>query len=112
MTRFFRPAIALVAVSAFAPRSFAEDRITEMERVELVRNLTAEYATTKETLPRAKKPLDFDASGKYDQPKWATLIRENGPAARLGDKIQITKVTIERDKDKKKKTTDKDKDNK
>ena len=93
MTRYFRPAVALFALSAFA----AEDRITEMERVELVRNLTAEYATTKETLPRSKKPLQFESTGKYDQPKWAALIRENGPAARLGDKIQITKVTIERE---------------
>jgi len=92
MTRFFHPAIALLAVTAFA-----EDRITEMERVELVRNLTAEYATAKETLPRSKKPLDFEASGKYDQPKWVTLIRENGPAARLGDQVKITKVTIEKE---------------
>jgi hypothetical protein len=94
MTRFFRPAVALLAISGFA----AEDRITEMERVELVRNLTAEYATTKETLPRAKKPLEFDATGKYDQPRWVTLIRENGPAARMGDQVQITKVTIEKER--------------
>ena len=93
MTRYFRTAFALSALTALA----AEDRITEMERVELVRNLTAEYATAKETLPRARKPLELDAGGKYDQSKWAALIRENGPAARLGDQIQITKVTIEKE---------------
>ena len=94
MTRFFGPVVAFLVLTASA----AEDRITEMERVELVRNLTAEYATAKETLPRAKRPLELDANGKYDQPKWVALIRENGPAARLGDQVQITKVTIERER--------------
>jgi hypothetical protein len=93
MTAFLRPSLALIALTALA----AEDRITEMQRVELVRNLTAEYATAKETLPRAKKPLQLDINGKYDQSKWVTLIRENGPAARMGDKVQITKVTIDRE---------------
>jgi hypothetical protein len=85
---------ALLAVPAFS----SQDRLTDTEKIELVRNLTAEYAITKETLPRSKKPLDFDASGKYDQPKWAALIRDNGPAARLGDQVQITKLVIEKER--------------
>jgi hypothetical protein len=95
MTRF--PAFPL-AVLLVVPAYSATDKITEMERVELVRNLTAEYATLKESLPRTKKPLEYGADGKYDQGKWAALIRENGPAARLGDQIQITKITIENER--------------
>ncbi len=85
---------ALLAVPAFP----SQDRLTDTEKIELVRNLTAEYATTKETLPRSKKPLDFDISGKYDQAKWAALVRDNGPAARLGDQVQITKLVIEKER--------------
>ncbi len=90
MIRPLFPALFLVATFPAFPSS----KLTEEERVDLVRNLTAEYAVLKETLPRSKKPLEFDSTGKYDQTKWAALIRENGPAARLGDKVQITKVTI------------------
>lgn len=88
----------LSAVFALPALPSEKDRLTDANRIDLVRNLTAEYAVTKETLPRSKKPLDFDVSGKYDQAKWAALIRENGPAARLGDQVQITKVTIEKDR--------------
>ncbi len=94
------PILTLVLASAvsLAMPAYASDGLTEEQRIDLVRNLTSEYATLKESLPRSKKPLDFDASGKYDQAKWAAIIRQNGPAGRLGDQIQITKVTIERER--------------
>jgi hypothetical protein len=94
MKRLLIPALAL----ALASPLLCDDKLTEQERVELVRNLTAEYATLKETLPRTKKPIELGIDGKYDQAKWAALIRENGPAARLGDQVQITKVTIEHER--------------
>ncbi len=94
MTRFLVSALAIV----LALPCMGASQLTDAERVDLVRNLTAEYATLKETLPRSKKPLDLDFTGKYDQAKWAALIRENGPAARLGDQVQITKVTIEKER--------------
>ncbi len=71
------------------------DRLTDSDRIEIVRGLTAEYATAKIILPRCKKPLAFQSSGKYDKAAWAEAGRELGPAARAGDLIQITKVTIE-----------------
>lgn len=74
------------------------DKLTYDDRVELVRGLTAEYATVKDFLPRSKKPLEFESTGKYDQKHWAEIGRTFGPAARVGDLVQITKVTIEDDK--------------
>lgn len=94
MNRLLIPALALV----LSAPAFSADGLTEQERVELVRNLTAEYATLKETLPRTKKPLELESTGKYDQARWAALVRENGPAGRLGDQVQITKVTLERER--------------
>jgi hypothetical protein len=78
--------------------SQAEDKLGFDDRVEIVRGLTAEYATLKAYLPRSKKPLAFESTGKYDAKEWEEAGKQLGPAARTGDLIQITKVTLEHDK--------------
>ena len=70
----------------------------EDQRIEIIRGLSAEYATVKSFLPRSKKPLDFDASsGTWDKEKWDQAGKELGPAARVGDLIQVTKISIDKD---------------
>lgn len=77
----------------------AEDvKLGPEERVLLIRGLTAEYATVKAFLPRSRKALSFESNGTYDKKQWETVGREYGPAARLGDLVQITKLDIESDK--------------
>jgi hypothetical protein len=73
------------------------DKLTEDERIGLVRELTAEYANAKVAIPRSKKPLEFNADGTYDHMAWHDGALTMGQAARLGDKVQITKVTLEGD---------------
>ena len=81
------------------PPSFAADqKLTDDDKIEILRGLTAEYATVKTYLPRSKKPLEFNSSGKWDKEKWQAVGRELGPAARVGDLVQITKVGIENDR--------------
>lgn len=75
-----------------------DGKLTFEDRVELVRGLTAEYATAKAFLPRSKKPLPFPTDGSYDKKHWEQVGREFGPAARVGDLIQITKVKLEGDR--------------
>ena len=58
----------------------------------------AEFAKSKVTLPRAKKPLVFKSDGQYDRDAWQKDLLEFGPAARVGDEIQITRVLIEEKK--------------
>lgn len=78
---------------------FGEDhKLTDDDKIEILRGLTAEYATVKTYLPRSKKPLEFDSHGNWDKDKWQKAGRELGPAARVGDQVQVTKVTIEDDK--------------
>ena len=62
------------------------------QRQELIRGLTAEYGTAKVLIPRSKKPLEVTPQGAYDQDEWSNAMNEFGPAARLGDMIQITRV--------------------
>jgi hypothetical protein len=94
MTRL--PACALLL--AIAGTSAAKEKLTEGERIELIRGLSFEYATVKDFLPRSKKPLEFEADGTWDKNRWAAIGREMGPAARVGDLVQITKVTLENDR--------------
>jgi hypothetical protein len=74
------------------------DKLTEAQRIELVRGLTAEYATVKAPLPRSKKALEFPSDGHYDKQAWDAAGKELGPAARVGDLVQVTKIDIEGDR--------------
>ncbi len=82
---------------ALSPSLWA-DKLSFDERVEIERGLTAEYATARVILPHAKKPLVIHSDGNYDKAEWQDALRETGPAARLGDQIQITNVKIESNK--------------
>ena len=76
--------------------AWAQDRdLTSEERVELIRGLTAEYATAKAAIPRSKNPLPLTTKGVIDEKRWTDAGRENGPAAKNGDLVQITKVTLD-----------------
>ena len=90
--------IFLLAVSLNADSPKEPTKLNFDQRVEIVRGLMAEYATVKTFLPRSKKPLAMDGTGKYDKKKWDEIGREFGPAARVGDLVQITKVTLEDEK--------------
>lgn len=67
------------------------------QRVELVRGLSSEFATAKIMLPRSRKALPFEENGTWDQKKWQDAIRKDGPAARPGDMVQVTKVDVDDD---------------
>jgi hypothetical protein len=100
-----RSGIALLACCLVAPLLHAgvipvKDKLTEDEKLEILRDLTAEYAKAKTYLPRSSKPLEFDATtGTWDQSRWQFLAQQNGgPAAREGDQIKITHVRFDGDK--------------
>jgi hypothetical protein len=74
------------------------DKLSVDERLEIERGLTAEYAKSRIILPRSKKALVFHSNGQFDKSAWDDALREGGPAARLGDEVQITRVRIESNK--------------
>lgn len=76
----------------------AADRLTDDEKIELLRGLSAEFATVKVPLARTKKPLEFYPEGTFDPGYWEKTFKAYGPAARAGEIIQITKVTFETDR--------------
>ena len=90
--------IAAFAILTVAPALGAADKLTVQDRIELARGLDFEYATVKVLLPHSRKPLEFNADGSWDKAAWAAVATTAGPAAREGDLVQITKVTIEADR--------------
>ena len=74
------------------------DKLTVQDKIELVRGLTAEYATVKQFLPRSKKALPFESDGTFDRKVWEEASHQYGPAGRVGDLVQVTKVIIDPDK--------------
>lgn len=87
-------ALALAAASLHADTK----KLSQEQRRELIRGLTAEWATAKIVLPVSKKPLPFDSLGGWDEEAWKAENYKNGPAARPGDMVQITKVEVDDDK--------------
>ena len=74
------------------------DKLTDDEKISLVRDLDAEYAKARTLIPRSKKPLSVNADGTWDKAEWQKTGQSMGAAARLGDQVQITKVSLEGDK--------------
>ena len=97
--RWFRTTLratwAAVSLLPVCAGTAAAGKLTFEERTEIIRGMTAEYGTVKVALPRSKKPLELTKTAGYDKQKWADAMQENGPAARVGDMVQITKVDIE-----------------
>ncbi len=73
-------------------------RISDEEKVELMRGLSSEYATVKAYLPRSKKALKYHSDGKRDKTEWREAGDEYGLAGKVGDSVQVTKVEFESDR--------------
>ena len=87
-------AICLAAVAIPAVQAKTET-LTATQRTELIRNLNAEFGTAKIQIPRSKKPLVLRPNGQYDFNQWSEAMTKFGPAARVGDLVQITAIRFE-----------------
>jgi hypothetical protein len=87
----------LLAFLAVVSLNADQKKLTLDQRVEIMRGLTAEYATCKVLVPRSKKALDFAADGTYDKQKWDEAGKLLGPAGRVGDLVQVTHVEIDKE---------------
>jgi hypothetical protein len=97
--------IPLRALAAFLAVAFLGDaslqgdtkKLSQDQHVELIRGLSSEYATAKIMLPRSRKALPFEENGTWDKKKWEEALQKDGPAARAGDMMQVTKVDVDDD---------------
>jgi hypothetical protein len=94
--RFVLSLSLLAAMPLFAGEK--PERISEEQRALLIRDFVAEFGTAKLLIPRSKDPLEISRDGAHDKEVWKAAMEKNGPAARLGDLIQITKVEFKGNK--------------
>lgn len=80
------------------PATAEKKKLTEEERLILIRGLMAETAKAKVMIPRSKKPLAVDEKGDWDKGVWESASKEFGPAARVGELVTVTKVEIKDDR--------------
>ncbi len=93
-----RLALVLI-VSMASPRLHADSKkLTQDQRIEILRGLSSEYAKIKVLLPRSKKVLEFSNDGTWDHDVWQAAFKQFGPAGRVGDLIQVTHVEIDKDR--------------
>jgi hypothetical protein len=92
--------LALVLIFSVAVTRLHADskKLTEDQRIEILRGLSAEYAKVKVLLPRSKKVLEFASDGTWDQATWKAAEKELGPAGRVGDLMQVTHLEIDKDR--------------
>ena len=91
------PPRVLIAFLAVASLRGDTKKLSLDQRVELLRGLSSEYATAKIILPRSRKALPFEENGTWDKKAWEAAVRKEGPAARVGDMVQVTKVDVDDD---------------
>jgi len=92
--------LALVVVLAVVSARLDADskKLTQDQRIEILRGLSSEYAKIKVVLPRSKKALEISSDGTWDHDVWNAAFKELGPAGRVGDLIQVTRVVIDNDR--------------
>lgn len=80
------------------PALAGAEKITDEDRLRIVRGLTAEFANAKVVFPMSKKPLEVSASSGFDPKKWAEAAQKSpAPAVKKGDQFQITRVAVNDD---------------
>jgi hypothetical protein len=90
--------LILVSIASVCAVTASAEKLTDQQRIELVRGLSSEYAKAKVELPRSKQALAVDPQGAYDRNTWAEAARQYGPAARVGDMVQLTSIDIQSDR--------------
>jgi hypothetical protein len=94
----FPSAACFVAALLWPASAPAQLKLTDDDRVDILRGILSEYATVKVLLPRSKKPLPFQSDGAWNKEIWDQANREFGAAARVGDLVQVTKIDIDKDR--------------
>ncbi|HJW99639.1 MAG TPA: hypothetical protein VJ453_05745 [Terriglobales bacterium] len=73
--------------------------VSKQTRIELIRTMQAEFGFAKRVIPKGEKGLRLTSSGQISPDDQSVLMQAAtyGPAARPGDKLQITDVVIKSD---------------
>lgn len=90
------PAKAAPKPTELPPDLQGRPPVSKQTRIELIRTLQAEFGFAKKLFPKGEKGLQLTSSGQISPDDQAIMMQvaTNGPAARPGDKLQVTDVVI------------------
>ncbi|HUX68564.1 MAG TPA: hypothetical protein VMV31_13845 [Terriglobales bacterium] len=81
------------------PLAASAPRISEAQKMAIIRSLIAEVGIARQALPPNKHGVDLGASGQVlDPSKVAQALQEHGLAAKVGDRVAITAITFKGDR--------------
>ncbi len=87
--------LTFVSIGFILPAAVSAGGLKSQERIDIIRGLTAEYATTKISLPKGRKGVTLDSDGKIDQTSLKHEMTQYGTAAQANSLVQITAVDIQ-----------------
>ena len=85
------PVVGVAGNLVVTASSLFAEKLTTDQRIEILRGMTAEYATAKTYLPKSKKPLEYKSTGEFDKARMAgsrQAARTGRPAGRSGSDHQ------------------------
>lgn len=90
------PAKTVAKPTELPPDLQGRPPVSKQTRIELIRTLQAEFGFAKKLFPKGEKGLQLTSSGQISPDDQAIMMQvaTNGPAARPGDKLQVTDVVI------------------
>lgn len=97
-----RVLLTFALVSALATLTFADDeqRLTTANRMEIIRQISYEYALLQIPLPRLKKEKDaveIKSTGEINEDKLREQLAKRGVAIETGEIVQLTGLKIKKD---------------
>ena len=84
-----------IFLTIFIPIGMHGSGLSVESRMQIIRGLTAEYASVRVPLPRGKKGLKLSSNGKIDDESLKREITQNGTAIPPNVLVQITNIIIE-----------------
>jgi hypothetical protein len=104
MKRGLLPSLATVAlglcVAAALGAATARSNLSDSHRLEILRLLAYEYATTLQPLPASRsvqEAVEVNARGQLNEDKLRETLASRGAAVQPGEIVQITSIDFERD---------------
>ena len=73
----------------------ANDRLGDQSKIEIIRYVSGEFARVVLALPRGGEGFTYRVDKPLDTAKLHDMVRTHGAAVNGGDKVQITRLTLE-----------------
>lgn len=90
--------LAIVLLAGSAAAKDEPKRLSGEGRIAIIRQLSAEFAKSKQAFPAGKKGVDLEVGKGWNESQARQLVANSGTSIRPGDLVQITRITFKDDR--------------